>query len=306
MILFLIKSTICLLVLYAFYVLFLENKKMHQFNRFYLIGILIISLVIPAININSESSIVYSTTKLIGSISLLHISNYALLLYFLITVGLLFKFSLKLYSILKLIKNNLKVKQNNKTLILLEDKVLPHTFLKFIFLNKNDYENGTIQDELFTHELTHVTEKHTIDILFIELFQIIFWFNPFLTFINKSIRLNHEFIADDIVINTHKDRSNYQHILLGISSWNNTNHLTSNLNYSLTKQRFMMMVNNTPQLSIRLVKLSILPLLIVLVLIFGNTSYKSEHGLDNTTSTNSEHTYVSEHSDYFPNNEHSN
>lgn len=301
MIVFLIKSTICLALLYFFYYLFLEKQKMHHFNRFFLLSILVLSIVIPIFSLNFERPIISPLNVLDEVSNSFKILDYIFIIlpiYLIITSILLVRFIRNLIFINNKIKQNINVINKDETLVLLKERVLPHTFFNFIFLNKEDYETKSIKDELFTHESTHVKQKHTIDILIIELFQIIFWFNPILVLLKKSIRLNHEFLADETVINIHQNTSQYQHILLGIANWNNVNGLTSNLNYSLTKRRFKMMVKKSSHFSKRLAKFSVLPLLIILVLIFSNSSYNPEH---NQNKLSSEHSFNEEHID---NNEH--
>jgi hypothetical protein len=102
------------------------------------------------------------------------------------------------------------VKYKNATLVLVDEKTLPHTFLNHIFVNFDDYNQRTIEDELYTHELVHVTQKHTLDILFIELLITIFWFNPLLYLYKKAIQLNHEFLADQKVVESYNNVPFYQ------------------------------------------------------------------------------------------------
>jgi beta-lactamase regulating signal transducer with metallopeptidase domain len=71
--------------------------------------------------------------------------------------------------------------------------------LNTIFINQDDYHNRKIE-ELYTHELIHVTKKHSIDILIIETLKVLFWFNPIFIFYKRAIQLNHEFLADEKVV----------------------------------------------------------------------------------------------------------
>ena len=119
--------------------------------------------------------------------------------------------------------------------------------MELYFINKDDYETKNIEKELFTHELTHVTQKHTLDVIILELVQVIFWINPLFIILKKAIQLNHEFLADETVINKHKNTSQYQHLLLNKAAWKNEYYLASNLNYSLTKKRLKMMTTQSSQ-----------------------------------------------------------
>jgi bla regulator protein BlaR1 len=126
-----------------------------------------------------------------------------------------------LLNILKKIKKNTKKTYQKSILILVDFHILSHTFWNYIFINKSDYENQKIEQELFTHELTHVAQKHTIDVLILEVIQIVFWINPFFILLKKAVQLNHEFLADERVINQHKNTFQYQHLLLNSAAWKN-------------------------------------------------------------------------------------
>lgn len=106
--------------------------------------------------------------------STLNYSHLLLSFYCLILALFLIRFHVNLFKIINKISNHKKIKYGNATLILVEDKILPHTFWNYIFINKIDYENNKIEKELFTHELAHATQKHTLDVLIIELLQAVF------------------------------------------------------------------------------------------------------------------------------------
>ncbi|WP_396171570.1 M56 family metallopeptidase [Flavobacterium sp.] len=170
-----------------------------------------------------------------------------------------------LLKIISKINSNKSVDYKDAKLILLEEKVLPHTFLNFIFINETEYNNRKIETELFSHELTHVLQKHTFDVLFIELLKTIFWFNPIFIFYKKAIQLNHEFLADEKVIATYNNVSFYQNLLLSKANSIPTYYLTSNLNYSLTKKRLIMMTKTTSKTKAILKKIAVIPFILGLV-----------------------------------------
>lgn len=272
---FLIKSTVPLLVLLALYHLILEKEKMHQFNRFYLLFGLVFSLLVPFITIEIIEKI---TTPIIqnspiqinqGNFVIVQKTNYLPIIlwsiYGLITTLFIIRFLSNLLKIISKINSNKSVDYKNAKLILLEEKVLPHTFLNFIFINETDYNNRKIVTELFSHELTHVVQKHTFDVLFIELLKTIFWFNPIFIFYKKAIQLNHEFLADEKVITTYNNVSFYQNLLLSKANSIPTYYLTSNLNYSLTKKRLIMMTKTTSQSKAILKKIAVIPFIFGLV-----------------------------------------
>jgi N-acetylmuramoyl-L-alanine amidase len=165
-------------------------------------------------------------------------------------------------------KSNPIVKYKNAKLVLVDEKIPPHTFLNFIFINFEDYNNRSIEDELLTHELVHVKQKHSLDILFIEFLKVLFWFNPIYIFYKNAIQLNHEFLADDMIVKNYNNIPFYQNLLLQKVNGNQTIYLASNLNYLVTKKRLIMMTKRTSQKIALLKKVSIVPILSVIIYFF--------------------------------------
>ncbi|MCU0349534.1 MAG: regulatory sensor-transducer, BlaR1/MecR1 family protein [Flavobacterium sp.] len=259
MTIFLIKSSLCLFVFLCFYHLVLEREKMHQFNRFYLLVSIVISLVIPFLKFetieiipavhNTESlfidSIPITSNKIIIQNNINYLPIILWSLYILISSILIIRFARNIWKLISKTFSNPKIKYRNATLILLEEKTLPYTFLNLIYINFEDYNNRNIEDELFTHELVHVNQKHTLDILFVEFLKVIFWFNPLFVFYKKAIQLNHEFLADEEIVKTYNNVPYYQNLLLNKGIGTQTIYLASNLNYLITKKRLIMMTKNT-------------------------------------------------------------
>ncbi|MDI1307323.1 MAG: M56 family metallopeptidase [bacterium] len=274
---FLIKSTLTLLVLLAVYHLLLEKEKMHTFNRFYLLFSLIFSFVIPFITIEVLTKIAATTTNashiqiMQGNFVIEEETNYLRIalwsLYTLVTALLMFRFFRNILKITSKIKSNKTINYKNATLILIKEKVLPHTFLNTIFINEEEYHNREIAEELYTHELTHVTQKHTLDILLIEFTKTLFWFNPILILYKKAIQLNHEFLADEKVVTSYNNVPFYQNLLLSKVNTNPTYYLVSNLNYSVTKKRLLMMTKTTSKVKSILKKIFLIPTFTVLILL---------------------------------------
>lgn len=267
---FLLKSTLCLGLLFAVYFFLLEKERMHHFKRFFLLFSLIFSFIIPFISfeiyVETIEVIQQNTIQAMPISSAIieekkdYLPMLLLFIYGLITTILAFRFIANLIKIKRKINSNTVEKIQNATLVLLDEKVLPHTFMNYIFINKSEYENRKIEDELYTHELTHVRQRHTFDILFAEALKTIFWFNPILIFYKKAIQLNHEFLADEKVVRSHNNVPFYQNLLLEKASWNNTFYLASNLNFLVTKKRLIMMTKTASAKIILLKKIALLPL----------------------------------------------
>lgn len=166
-------------------------------------------------------------------------------LFIIISSIVLIRFILNIFRILSKIVKSKKVDYSKTSLVLVEERILPYSFFKYIFVNQADYENGKIEKELLIHEEAHCLQYHSIDIIIIELLNIFLWFNPAIWLFRKSILLNHEYYADNQVL-TYRDPIDYQQLLLNILLRNNTNYLVSNFKYSFIKSRINMMTKSNP------------------------------------------------------------
>ena len=282
MVTYLIKSTLCLTLFLAFYHLVLEREKMHRFNRFYLLSAVFISFLAPLytiyIKVIQEPIAVFTqlpdenitfTQEIVAIETPINYWNYVIYFSVFVSAILLVRFFKNLYAIYKKVSISEKFKHQSATIVLVVDEILPHTFWNYIFINKATYESKEVEQELFTHELTHVAQKHTFDVLFVELLKVVFWFNPIFYFLKKSVQLNHEFLADTKVVTQHKNVSKYQHLLINTSAWSNEYALASNLHYLVTKKRIIMMTKQTSKAVIMLKKVAVLPLVIGAFFLFA-------------------------------------
>jgi len=264
MIPYLFKSTLCLLVLWGIYKLLLESEKFHVFNRFYLLLSLVLAFAAPLINIeipSSENKLVLFQNNINAQPIILQetieaikpmpaTSNweaYLVTISGLVSFVLLIRFIKNIATIIKQIRQNSTVEWHGAKLVLLDKPILPYTFLNYVFISKAFYYSASIEPELFSHELAHVRQKHSLDVLFLELLRTIFWFNPLLSLWKQAIQLNHEFLADEAVNKTYNDITAYQYLLLSKASQAGGLSLTSNLNFQITKKRLLMMTKITPQ-----------------------------------------------------------
>ncbi len=277
--LYILKSSACLLILYFFYKLFLEKEDMHTFKRFYLLGSIIFALIIPWITFTSYIEVPQTFTKVftgsnVGDIALEPESTtnyYPIILWTLYGIGVAFfsfRFFRNLTALISKIRHNPKLKLSRVTNVLLSKEVTPHTFFSYIFLNKQRFEANEIPSEVLLHEKTHAIQKHSLDVLFIELIQIVFWFNPLVYLLKDAMKLNHEFLADQAVINNGIVPTNYQNLLLAFSS-NATPQLANSINYSSIKKRFTVMKTETTKRQALLRSLVLLPLLAILIFGFS-------------------------------------
>lgn len=276
MIVYLVKSTILLALLWGLYTLLLENEKMHRFNRFYLLAALAIGLTAPLIQFEIQPNskvggidlvqidqiveapsefVVESIKPLVTDNPILEeqltvpyitprYNTFALLLilaYIAIATIFLGKFVFGLHEIFTSLKKGKIITWKDTALVLMDEAVTPQSFLKWIFLNREDYESGKIGDEILEHERTHIKQKHSLDVLIIEALKVVFWFNPFIYGFRNAILLNHEFLADEHVVTHVSDRKKYQETLLEFATSEVTTSMTNKFAVSVSKARFKML-----------------------------------------------------------------
>ncbi len=287
--LYVLKFSACLGILMLFYRFFLEKENMHRFKRFYLLLAILMALLIPLVTFTEYVEVAPAVEKTnlevkeySSSIGVQKegLSEYVpMVLWSIYSFGLLlfgWQFAKNLVQIVRRIQNNPKYRTKNAIKVLLGQPIAPHTFFKYIFLNKQRYEAKEIPEAVLLHEETHVLQKHSLDVLFIELLQVFFWFNPLVYLAKRAIKLNHEFLADQTVIQKGISPLHYQKILLAFSSQALsplplTIGMANSINYSSIKKRISVMRTRTSKKSIVLRGMLLLPLLALLLVGFSET-----------------------------------
>jgi TonB family protein len=271
MITYVFKSSLSLITLFGLYWFLLRKEKLFVFNRFFLVVSVVFSLIVPFISIPVNfrvtpqlediiSSNDYITTEILtpGSSSVpsdvygdkayvqnrpatINFSAILLALYISGVIVFLIRFLRNIYLIAQKIRISEKISFEGYWIVLTNDKTGPCCFSNSVFLNKDDYLKGRIARELLDHELEHVKQSHTIDIMLIELLKIFYWFNPVHILYDRAVRINHEYLADNGVISYDYNVENYACKLLSFITGRNNLSLTSGSTYSFTKMRLMMM-----------------------------------------------------------------
>lgn len=297
MITYLLNFTLCSALLLIVYKLLLQNKAMYRFNRCYLLLSLLFSLIVPLVNIQRPVPILQSidTTPAemiveqvvteqapqvnatpVQTINVTPQVNYyaygIIAVYLFITGIMLFRMIRNLLALRQMVIGNEVEPYHYAWLVLIKQKVTAHTFFNYIFLNQHDYQNGQIDPAVLHHEFAHVKQRHTLDIIVIELLRALCWFNPVLVFYGRAIRLNHEFLADAAALKHKHDVTTYQHLLLNQLSFNAGLSITSQFNYSITKQRLIMMTKTTTLLTSRFTKLVIIGIAAAAAFLFSNST----------------------------------
>jgi bla regulator protein BlaR1 len=290
MITYLLKVIMCSGCLLLFYRLVLEREKMFHFNRFYLLGSLVVSVVLPLIPMeifigqalfSPPPDVSLGDQAIPGRFSVPLVPEPTLptgfpwfwllgIGYLMIGGTLLFRFGKNILGLMNRIRTCELIQVGDTRLVLVDSPTLPHSFLQYVFLPKATYLQGTLEREILDHERAHVRQWHSLDILFVEILKVIFWFNPAFYFYRHAIALNHEFLADEAVIRTYRDIPTYQHLLLQKATYSSHQLFTSQFNYSFTKKRFLMMNKQTSRSRALLTQSAVLPLLAVIFFAFSD------------------------------------
>ncbi|MBM7418330.1 MULTISPECIES: M56 family metallopeptidase [Chryseobacterium] len=281
-----LKIILCSGILLGLYHLFLAKEKTFTFNRFYLVAALLFSLCIPFATIETKEAVkeIPATVFVEGNEQPIEAQivtpqesfdyTKALLMGYCIVSGILI---LKIgYSIIKIKKlKGRKIKYQNRTVFLLKQDLAPFSFWSTIYLSETYFKDSKIENSVFLHEEIHVKQKHSLDILFVEVLKAVFWINPFIYFYKKAMVDNHEFIADESVIGKNKNIKSYQELILQEILKQQNLSLIHQFNFNNTKKRFIMMNNKNSKFA-KVKNYLAVPAFAVLAIVFAEKTYAKD------------------------------
>lgn len=233
MILYLVKFVLCSAALFTLFKIFLFREKSFQFNRFALLLIIPLAALAPILSIPIEIAstaqptfleptfIPNSQIEILEPISAANETSrihWIFFAYLTIAAAVFISKSLSIYTLLKWTKQGEKLTLEETTIIISEKAKTPFSFLNTIFINSQDYERGNDLGVIVSHEIAHISQKHYLDLFFIEFLSIIFWFNPICHFIKYQVKINHEFLADQAILQRNYDVNQYKKTLFKFST----------------------------------------------------------------------------------------
>ena len=252
-------------IFYALYWVFFRRETFFRLNRFYLLGTLFLGMILPFLNftfINENSPIAatnYLKTVTIGvenlattivvtpeSIGSDFQWNWLLILKGIYGVGVAFfsiKFLFGLWIIFDLYKNSNKTQYADYQLIENKTIRIPFSFFQLLFWNNALNKADPDHQKILQHELAHIRQFHSVDVVILELLSIAFWWNPVVWFYKKSLRTVHEYLADDAVLQT-TQKKQYGQLLIRQSHSGMQIALANNFIQSQLKNRIMMMMKS--------------------------------------------------------------
>ncbi|WP_323757275.1 M56 family metallopeptidase [Roseivirga sp.] len=277
---YLIESSICLASFYGFYWLFLRGEKLLSVNRFYLVFTVLASMLIPLLNFESQFAFTSvkalaakaSSTTQIGVSEIATQGNPLISIEAIYLIGLIVSICILVFKlfIVKRKVGKWPSFQNNKIEVIETEGNDAYSFFNTIFVGKELNKNESLKQQIITHELAHIEGRHSLDLLIFEVLKCVYWFNPFSYFYAKSIRLQHEYIADHSVLKRthpkHYERSLLQFALAKVNS-----SLISSFNEHPIQKRLKMIQKLNSNVMNKLKPLLALPILGLLFIAYACT-----------------------------------
>lgn len=269
-IIYIIKVAVCLGVFLSIYAIFLRKTTFFKFNRFFLIAGFVASLVIPSIKPTYDVVISIPATVMNtmaeGSVPVVETSVPSFSPWYLLitiyVIGILLFVIRNIYSYLKisrLIKNGTKTK--NDGFVLIENMSIKSAFtvLHYILLNPS-LLSKTEKDLILKHELTHINQKHWVDLLCSECMLLLQWFNPLAWIYVRLLKENHEFLADKAVIDSGISPYLYQAVMINQEFQGPVFSFSNSFNYSNPLNRLSMIKKEKSASWKRFAALAIIPM----------------------------------------------
>ena len=300
---YLLKVNVGIAIFYLLYLLIFNKDTFFTMRRIYLIGAILFSLIYPLfpiyelgawLNFGKPAGEIQTAVSFgelsAGAVMIDDIPaaapliNWMLLLKILLAAITLFFVVRVLWHLIMVIKIKKNSEQHtfcNIPYQHLNQQSAPFSFFKWIFVYPEAHSEEKLKQILF-HEMVHVKQWHSADIMLMELLAPLLWYNPLFWFLRKEIAINNEFIADRQVLQKGIDRRDYQYHLLHLTYPVKNIQSVNYFNISQLKQRIMMM--NKEKTPVKKLMKYTLIFPIALLLIAANSVYAQKKDPVQTTS----------------------
>ena len=300
---YILKSATCLAVFYLFYKLLMSRDTFHRFNRFALLGLLVLSSLLPLVeaSVNSPAAVQETMLTLEQLLLLADIQpegesmaaatpsatvlwlRAALLVYLTGIVFFIVRNLCSLARLGRLIRQGKREaldsylpdrKEKNVRLVVHDHDIAPFSWMHWIVIARKDLEeNGR---EILIHELAHIRNRHSWDLLLADLCIFVQWFNPAAWLLKLELQNIHEYEADETVLREGVNARNYQMLLIKKAVGTRLYSMANSFNHSSLKKRITMMLKKKSNPWARLKYLYVLPLAAIAVAAFARPEISSE------------------------------
>ncbi len=297
LLLYFLKTLMISGLLLGYYWFFFRNKPFHRFNRYFLLVIPAISLILPTLRLTlpsfwqkgpgnspvyllgvangswEESVTVYARQGFWKSIPWESVCVMAAIL---VSAFFLIRFYRSLHYLRSLMRNNPHTEFQGTHIYFIRQKGTPFSFFNNIFWNESQDLASSSSQQILRHELYHVQNRHSADLVLLEIARIFCWFNPFLHIIRQEVQALHEFLADAYAVSG-EDRLSYAELLLANSMRPASFQMTHRFFQNHIKRRIAMITNHKKINAGLLSRIMILP---VIALILGLFAFKFQKAAD--------------------------
>ena len=284
---YILKSSVCLVLFYLFFRLLLSKETFHRFNRMALLGVLFFSLLIPCIEVTTRHQVEVQQAMLsIEQLLLMAeleatpveagavqetVASWIQIVLLVYLAGILFLACRSIYSLISLFRLIHSGKQEKLEkgvmLVVHHHEIAPFSWMKYIVISQKDLEEN--EREILIHEMAHIHHRHSIDLLLADICIFFQWFNPGAWLLKQELQNIHEYEADETVINEGVNAKEYQLLLIKKAVGTRLYSMANSFNHSKLKKRITMMLKEKSNPWARLKYLYVLPLAAIAVTAFA-------------------------------------
>ena len=298
---YLLKSGCCLVIFYIFFKLMMSRSTFFRFNRITLLVGLSGCTLLPLIELTTTEEtflhtplyaiheILQSTEQVMsnpeepGNEILLSEKNTEIssLNWIPVTLGTIYGagtlltfvwLSVSPCRLAQLIRMSEKKRYGNYILVIPRQPIASFSWGRYIVVSASDYSRQS--EEVLLHEMMHLRNHHTLDLLFMQIFLLVHWFNPVIWLLKRELQEIHEFEADNGVINTGVDATKYQLLLVKKAVGTRLYSMANGFNHSKLKKRITMMLKERTNRWARLKLLLAVPVMAGALYVFAQPEVK--------------------------------
>ena len=289
---YMLKSSVCLAMFYLFYRMLLSKETFHRFNRIALLGVLLLSCLVPMIELTTAeaSGLGQPFLDLEEMVLMVRAEPEGVLtetsspfpwraLMLLVYVGGILFFVLRhLWSLGRMVRllcaSRRETLKGGITLFVHREKAAPFSWMNMMAVSEEDLEEN--RNAILTHERAHIKNGHSWDLLLAEVCIFFQWFNPAAWLLKQELQTIHEYEADEWVINNGIDAKTYQLLIIKKAVGARLYSIANSFNHSSLKKRITMMIKKKSNPWARLKCLYVLPLATVAVATFARPEVSNQ------------------------------
>lgn len=250
-----VKVAVCLALFYLFHKLLMSRDTFHTFNRFAILSMMLLSLVLPLVHLSldSEAGINRGTVALEGLVAQtvvddggngvgegMTLTQVLLAAYVLGVVVFVGKALLSVGSLLRLIRRARCVEvRNGIRIYTMQGDISPFSWFRYIIMSEKDWQEN--RREIVLHEMAHIRRCHSMDVAVCNMMIVFQWYNPAAWLLKRELQTVHEYEADEAVLSAGVDATHYQMLLIRKAVGERLFSMANNLNHNSLKKRITMM-----------------------------------------------------------------